>query len=118
LIGFAIKAYELCWQAVENQKNNVLPDSSFPLEAGIQHKNWASANIWSLMRYCTPDARLHGHDKLSYIISNVFTLQNCEKAEHKANLSESALVPNGFLKMTAEAQRCREENNNFRRCSF
>jgi hypothetical protein len=28
------------------------------------------------------------------------------------------LVPNGFLKMTAEAQRCRKENNNFRRCSF
>jgi hypothetical protein len=28
LIGFAIKAYELCWQAVEKQKNNVLPDSS------------------------------------------------------------------------------------------
>jgi hypothetical protein len=29
-----------------------------------------------------------------------------------------SLVPNGFLKMTAEAQRYREENNNFRRCSF
>jgi hypothetical protein len=61
LIGFAIKAYELCWQAIEKTKKQCFARQFIPAKAGIQKNSnvRSTPNIQQKPRECW----IHGQAK-------------------------------------------------------